>query len=95
MNINRKIQFSAAAVIANGVLALSLLSSAPALAGICRVEECTTQAYCAAHNNTNKYCPPPPIGCSHYVGQTACSAGPITDILDPCYAWYAYFCEYY
>jgi hypothetical protein len=35
MNINRKIQLAAAAVALNGALALSLLSSSPALASTC------------------------------------------------------------
>jgi len=35
MNVNRKIQLAAIAVIANGALALSLLSSGPAFAASC------------------------------------------------------------
>jgi hypothetical protein len=96
MNAYQKIQFSSAAVIANGVLALGLLSPNPAYAqGLCQVEHCATQAYCAAHNDTNKYCPARASACFglSYIDQSAC-AGPITDINNPCYAEYAYYCYY-
>jgi len=36
MNINRKIQFMSAAVVANGALALGLLNAGPALAASCQ-----------------------------------------------------------
>jgi hypothetical protein len=92
MNAYRKIQLSASAVIANGMLALGLLSPNLALAQNCQLEECTTQAYCAAHGS-NKYCPSHLSGCGAYIGQSVCS-GPIGNINDPCYAQYAYYCIY-
>lgn len=49
MNINRKIQLAAASVIANGLLALGLLSAAPAVAATCN----TTQ-FCFRGDHT--YC---------------------------------------
>ena len=87
MNTNRKIQFTAAAVIANGALALGLLSSTPALAQACGpVEECTTASICS---EKTKPCPPI-VGCT-YIGQSACSPPNNTG---PCVGFYSYICYY-
>jgi hypothetical protein len=89
MNINRKVQLAAAAVIVNSSLALGLLASRPAFASGCGVvEECTTGSYCATHTN-NKYCPPQ-FGC-RYSGQTACIA---PENYGSCAGFYSYICIY-
>lgn len=62
MNINRKIQLAAAAVIANGALALGLLSPSPASAGSCNPEVfCVSQTTCGAYAEYCAYYLPP--GC--------------------------------
>jgi hypothetical protein len=71
MNINRKIQLTAAAVIANSVLALSLLSPDLALANTCGTSiKCLSAAYCQSPSVRAAVCTAGrPPGCI-YIGST-------------------------
>jgi hypothetical protein len=89
VNSCRKIQLTASAVIGSGALALTLLSSGPAMASGCQnLVECTSASYCSAHGS-DKFCPTQP-GC-RYVGQTTCSP---PQNFGPCIGFYSYTCIY-
>jgi hypothetical protein len=84
MNITRKIQLSAAAVVVNGVLALGLLSPRPALAASCQYTRCgIPAAICMSSSDRalicEAYIPP---GCTTYsssycAGATVCVGSPL------------------
>jgi len=70
MNINRKIQLTAAAVIANGMLALGLLSPRPAVAATCSPirSPCLPGALAQCAADGTQFCRfMTPAGCT-YVG---------------------------
>jgi hypothetical protein len=77
MNAHRKIQLSAAAVIANGALALSLLSPGPASASSCGSKNigCQIESPCSAAGF--QLCPHfAPPGCTYFGAQCVpCSFG--------------------
>jgi hypothetical protein len=59
MNINRKIQLTAACVIANGALALGLLAAGPALATTCGTTMkviCVASGVCQNQENLTAQC---------------------------------------
>ena len=88
MNINRKIQLTAAAVIANGALALGLLTLSTAFAA-CMIY---TDTVCTGSQCINYGpCPPPKPGCK-LLEATACSycSG---YLCEPCQG-YSYNCVY-
>jgi hypothetical protein len=65
MNINRKIQLAASVVIANGALALGLLSSGSALAATCLPKSfCVTQSQCVLPMSLTFCRATVPPGCS-------------------------------
>ena len=72
MNAYRRIQLSAAAVIANGALALSVLAPNPALATTCPGVAYTCDANCSFDWLTR--CPSiKPAGCTRFVGHLCSS----------------------
>jgi hypothetical protein len=69
MNINRKIQLSAAAVIAYGASAVGLLYTTPVLAASCTDTVCFSVFHqCPA--NYAQYCPPHYQNCLHFLFAT-------------------------
>ncbi len=57
MNINRKVQLAAAAVIVNGALAVSVLSPNPSLAGTCNTKSgCSGIFVCQNPSIRASYC---------------------------------------
>jgi hypothetical protein len=69
MNVSRKIQLTAAAVIANGALALAVLTPSTAFAAcMIYVDTVCTGGECIDYGP----CPPPRVGCK-LLENTACS----------------------
>jgi hypothetical protein len=92
MNINRKIQLIASSVIANGALALGLLSSSPALATTCgHTEYCVPLSTC--QNDISSYCAlRTPAGCTFDLGGSFCEY----PVPEECSEgqWYYVVCDY-
>jgi hypothetical protein len=73
MNTQRKIQLAAAAVVANGALALAFLFTGPALAGTCPSKSLCLAA-CPNQNQYPQLCAPfTPPGCTFFFA--SCSLG--------------------
>jgi len=96
MNISRKIQLAAAAVIANGALALTVLTPSTAFAA-CQFYSVMVCTGGVCKNNGS--CPPPNPGC------TLATVNPAPPLCDSCFGFecapscpggqgYYYFCVY-
>jgi hypothetical protein len=93
MNIHRKIQLAAAAVIANGALALSFLSPSPAFAASCNIEKifCAPATLCESNSFRQEICTTyAPPGCK--ILNTECGYPIIGNCLN---AGYPVFCNYH